>query len=132
MDLDLAKFGASALTDPEIAVPEGPDDGIPVTYVPARNTVFLSIALALAEARDIHDICIGVNGDRLFGLSGLSGRIHIGIRDDGQSGDPGRRGGTLIPYPHAADRLDQGRDHPRRGAVGSRLCDDCFVLPGRF
>ena len=61
MDLDLAQFGASALTDPEIAVPEGPDDGIPVTYVPARNTVFLSIALALAEARGIHDLCIGVN-----------------------------------------------------------------------
>ena len=61
MDLDLARFGASALTDPEIAVPQGPSDEIPVTYVPARNTVFLSIALALAEARSIHDICIGVN-----------------------------------------------------------------------
>lgn len=61
MNLDLAKFGGSALTDLEIAVPEGLDDGIPVTYVPARNTIFLSIALALAEARDIHDICIGVN-----------------------------------------------------------------------
>lgn len=61
MDLDLATFGASALTDPEIAVPEGPDDGIPATYVPARNTVFLSVALALAEARGVHDIYIGVN-----------------------------------------------------------------------
>ena len=61
MDLDLGRFGASALTDTGIAVPEGPDDGIPVTYVPARNIVFLSIALALAEARGIHDLCIGVN-----------------------------------------------------------------------
>ena len=61
MNLDLGRFGASALTDPGIAVPEGPEEGIPVTYVPARNIVFLSVALALAEARGIHDLCIGVN-----------------------------------------------------------------------
>ena len=61
MALDLGRFGASALTDTDIAVPCTPGDGIPVTYVPARNTVFLSVALALAEARGIHDLCIGVN-----------------------------------------------------------------------
>ena len=61
MELDLGRFGASALTDEDIAVPHEPEDGIPVTYVPARNTVFLSVALALAEARGIHDLCIGVN-----------------------------------------------------------------------
>lgn len=61
MELDLAQFGASALTDAALAVPEGPDAGIPATYVPARNTVFLSVALALAEARGIHDLCLGVN-----------------------------------------------------------------------
>lgn len=60
--LDLRQFGGSALTDANIAVPEGaPGTGIPVTYVPARNTVFLSLALAWAEVLDAHDIFIGVN-----------------------------------------------------------------------
>ena len=54
-------FGGSALTDPGIAVPEAPTTGIPVTYVPARNTVFLSLALAWSEVLGAHDIFIGVN-----------------------------------------------------------------------
>jgi 7-cyano-7-deazaguanine synthase len=61
MDIDLAMFGGSALTDPDIAVPEAPTTGIPVTYVPARNTVFLSLALAWSEVLGAHDIFIGVN-----------------------------------------------------------------------
>ena len=59
--LDLRKFGGSALTD-EIDVPkDGAGEGIPVTYVPARNTIFLSLALGLAEASGARDIFIGVN-----------------------------------------------------------------------
>lgn len=59
--LDLRAFGGSALTS-HIAVPkDGPGDGIPVTYVPARNTIFLSLALGLAEASGARDIFIGVN-----------------------------------------------------------------------
>jgi len=62
MTIDLAAFGGSALTDARIAVPEGPGTGgIPVTYVPARNTVFLSFALAWSEVLGAHDIFIGVN-----------------------------------------------------------------------
>jgi len=61
MHIDLAAFGGSALTDRAIAVPEGPTTGIPVTYVPARNTVFLSLALAWSEVLGAHDIFIGVN-----------------------------------------------------------------------
>ncbi|HBS27454.1 MAG TPA: 7-cyano-7-deazaguanine synthase QueC [Gammaproteobacteria bacterium] len=61
IDLDLAGIGGSALTDPDIAVPDTPSDGIPVTYVPARNTVFLSIALAWAEVLEAQNIYIGVN-----------------------------------------------------------------------
>jgi 7-cyano-7-deazaguanine synthase len=61
MNIDLAAFGGSALTDRGIAVPEGPTTGIPVTYVPARNTVFLSLALAWSEVLGAHDIFIGVN-----------------------------------------------------------------------
>jgi 7-cyano-7-deazaguanine synthase len=59
--LDLAQLGGSALTDPSIAVPERPTNGIPVTYVPARNTVMLAYALAFAEVLEACDIFIGVN-----------------------------------------------------------------------
>lgn len=59
--ISLDAFGGSALTDPSIAVPEHGGAGIPVTYVPARNTVFLSLALALAEVVAAERIVIGVN-----------------------------------------------------------------------
>lgn len=61
MTIDLAAFGGSALTDPSIAIPEAPSRGIPVTYVPARNTIFLAMALAWSEVLGAHDIFIGVN-----------------------------------------------------------------------
>lgn len=59
--LDLNGIGGSALTDPDIAVPETPSEGIPVTYVPARNTVFLSLALGWAEVLGARHLFIGVN-----------------------------------------------------------------------
>ncbi|HKL22792.1 MAG TPA: 7-cyano-7-deazaguanine synthase, partial [Tichowtungia sp.] len=63
VDIDLAAFGGSALTDINIDVPHGVDAGneIPITYVPARNTIFLSYALAWAEVLGSTDIFIGVN-----------------------------------------------------------------------
>lgn len=61
LKLDLSSIGGSALTDNRIDVPEEPTQGIPVTYVPARNTIFLSMALAWAEVLHAHDIFIGVN-----------------------------------------------------------------------
>ncbi len=61
VNIDLTVFGASALTDSDIAVPEAPTVGIPVTYVPARNTIFLSYALAKAEVLPASRIYIGVN-----------------------------------------------------------------------
>ncbi len=61
VDVDLTSIGGSALTDSGIPVPEEPTTGIPVTYVPARNTVFLSLALAYAEAISATDLFIGVN-----------------------------------------------------------------------
>lgn len=60
--VDLSAFGGSALTDKSAAIPvEGANAGIPATYVPARNTIMLSIALAWAETLQSHDIFIGVN-----------------------------------------------------------------------
>jgi 7-cyano-7-deazaguanine synthase len=61
VQLDLRCFGGSALTDRAIAVPETPTEGIPVTYVPARNTILLSMALAWAEVLGARDLFIGVN-----------------------------------------------------------------------
>ena len=59
--LDLRVFGGSALTDASIAVPTAPSEGIPVTYVPARNTIFLALALAYAEVRAADAIFTGAN-----------------------------------------------------------------------
>ena len=66
LPIDLAAFGGSALVDPSMPVPKDRSDadighGIPVTYVPARNTVFLSLALAMAETRGAEAIVLGVN-----------------------------------------------------------------------
>lgn len=61
MKIDLAALGGSALTDRSIAVPEAPTPGIPVTYVPARNTILLSLALAWAEVLGAQDIFFGAN-----------------------------------------------------------------------
>ena len=105
VDIDLATFGGSALTSDSLAVPKDrpADDmarGIPVTYVPARNTIFLSFALAFAEVLDASDIFIGVNAldysgypdcrpeyvdafERLANLAtaaAVEGRRHIRIR----------------------------------------------------
>ncbi|MBL8435477.1 MAG: 7-cyano-7-deazaguanine synthase QueC [Zoogloea sp.] len=60
--VDLGQFGGSALTDPALAVPTGgTDGGIPITYVPARNTIMLSIAMAWAEVLGARHIYVGVN-----------------------------------------------------------------------
>lgn len=61
VNIDLTGFGGSALTDNSIAVPEQESTGIPLTYVPARNTIMLSLALAWAEVLHAQDIFIGVN-----------------------------------------------------------------------
>jgi 7-cyano-7-deazaguanine synthase len=61
MGVDLAGIGGSALTDAGIAVPESPTQGIPITYVPARNTLLLSLALGWAEIVSAADIFVGVN-----------------------------------------------------------------------
>jgi 7-cyano-7-deazaguanine synthase len=59
--MDLNGIGGSALTDPSIEIPQAPSSGIPVTYVPARNTLFLALALGWAEVLGARDIFIGVN-----------------------------------------------------------------------
>ncbi len=61
MEVDLAGIGGSALTDAALAIPESPAAGIPITYVPARNTLMLALALGWAEVARATDIFVGVN-----------------------------------------------------------------------
>ena len=61
VDLNINQWGGSALTDLSLDIPTVSSDEVPITYVPARNTIFLSIALGFAEAVEAHDIFIGVN-----------------------------------------------------------------------
>jgi 7-cyano-7-deazaguanine synthase len=61
MQVDLAGIGGSALTDWSIPLPEQPAEGIPISYVPARNTMLLALALGWAEVLEAHDLVVGVN-----------------------------------------------------------------------
>jgi 7-cyano-7-deazaguanine synthase in queuosine biosynthesis len=88
MDVNLADIRGSALTDASLKVPETPTAGIPVTYVPARNTIMLSLALAWAEVLDAEAIFIGVNavdysvaGDTLVWIRSRSGASLMRIAD---------------------------------------------------
>jgi 7-cyano-7-deazaguanine synthase len=90
--LNLDGMGGSALTDTSIDIPEALGEGIPVTYVPARNTVFLSLALGWAEVLGARDIFIGVNAVDYSGYPDCRPRVHRVVRTHGQSGDQGWRG----------------------------------------
>ena len=94
--IGLDAFGGSALTG-DIAVPKGAvgrarwGSGIPVTYVPARNTIFLSFALAWAEVLESSRHLHRRQRARLLGLPGLPAGVHRGLRAHGQPGHQGRR-----------------------------------------
>ena len=133
--IDLRLFGGSALTA-DMAVPkdrplDAPEQGIPVTYVPARNTIFLSFALAWAEVLECSDIFIGVNALDYSGYPDCRPEYIAAYEQHGQPGDQGRRGGAAAPdHPHAADRADQGADHPARPGARRRLrADDHLLRP---
>lgn len=101
--IDLAAFGGSALTDDSLAVPESPSEGIPITYVPARNTIFLSYALGWAEVTRARDIFIGVNAVDYSGypdcrpdfIVSFETMANLATRA-GTEGDPIRIGTPLI------------------------------------
>ncbi|MBD3648743.1 MAG: 7-cyano-7-deazaguanine synthase QueC [Pseudomonadales bacterium] len=148
--IDLDAFGGSALTDHDIEVPEDPTDGIPVTYVPARNTVFLSYALAWAEVLGARQIFIGVNAVDYSGYpdcrpeyiaafqdmanlatrAGLEGRP-VGIRTpliDLSKEDSIRRGIALgVDY---ADTVSCYQLDEKGRACG--VCDSCRIRKRGF
>ena len=93
--IDLRHIGHSALTD-DLAVPKGRSvadmsDGIPITYVPARNTIFLSFALAWAEVLEAPDIFIGVNALDYSGYPDCRPEYIAAFEQMAQSGDEGGR-----------------------------------------
>lgn len=106
--LDLGAFGGSALTDPEIDVPTAPTTGIPVTYVPARNTIFLAYALAWAEVLPARDVFIGINAVDYSGypdcrpefIAAFERTANLGTRA-GVEGDPFRIHAPLVRWSKA-------------------------------
>ena len=90
LDVDLSAFGGSSLTS-DAAGAQGPRrsirDEIPSTYVPARNTVFLSLALGWAEVLGAHDIVIGVNALDYSGYPDCRPGVHRRVRAAGLAGD---------------------------------------------
>ena len=131
MDVDLGAFGGSALTDPAIPVPESPVEGVPVTYVPARNTVFLSFALAWSEVLGAHDIFIGVNAVDYSGypdcrpeyIAAFERMANLATRAGTEGLQP-----LFIRTP--ADPVEQGRHHPPGTDPGRGLFDHGVLLPG--
>lgn len=150
LPLDLTAFGGSALTG-NIDVPkEGVGDGIPVTYVPARNTVFLSLALAWAEAAGARDIFVGVNALDYSGYPDCRPEFIAAFEDLAnkatKAGVEGR-GFTLhaplqqmskadIAREAARLGLDAGMSHscydPAPGGEACGLCDACRLRAKGF
>jgi len=150
LPIDLTAFGGSALTA-DIDVPKGGvEDGIPVTYVPARNTVFLSLALAWAEAAGARDLFVGVNAldysgypdcrpDFIAAFEALANRAtKAGVEGDGFTIHAPLQHMTKADIAREAARLglDAGMSHscydpaPDGGACG--LCDACRLRAKGF
>ena len=127
IDIALSSFGGSALTD-DIEVPKHDDvaelegGGVPVTYVPARNTVFLSLGLAWAEVLGADDLFIGVNAVDYSGYPDCRPRVRVGLRGTGQPGHGrGHRGRQALSCARSVDGVGQGRDRGSGYGAGSGL-----------
>jgi len=150
LPLDLRAFGGSALTD-DIAVPkDGVGDGIPVTYVPARNLVFLSVTLAWAEALESRDIFIGVNALDYSGYPDCRPEFIAAFQDLAtmatKAGDEGESFRIQAPLQHLgkdeialeAQRLglDPGMSwscyDPAPDGRACGTCDSCRLRKGGF
>jgi 7-cyano-7-deazaguanine synthase len=150
LPLDLSAFGGSALTD-DIAVPKsGLGEGIPVTYVPARNTIFLSLALGWAEAAGARDLFIGVNALDYSGypdcrpefIAAFEGLAEIATKA-GVEGEPFK---IHAPLQHMtkADIVREGQRlgvdmgiswscyDPAPGSVHCGACDSCRLRAKGF
>ncbi len=128
--VDLTAIGGSALTDGAIAVPEAPAEGIPVTYVPARNTVFLALALGWAEVLDARDIFIGVNAVDYSGYPDCRPAFVDAFERLANLATKAGVEGRRFAHSRAPDRPEQGGDHPPGRGAWSRLRAHRLLLPG--
>ena len=135
-EIDLRLFGGSALTA-DIEVPKHDsadelDDSVPITYVPARNTVFLSFALAWAETLQADDLFIGVNALDFSGYPDCRpDYIHAYQAMANLATVRGSRGPPPA-HPYAADQPDEGRDDPTRRRPWRGLRADAVLLRPQF
>ncbi len=131
MRVDLAGIGGSALTDARVAVPETPQPGIPVTYVPARNTLFLSLALGWAEVIGANDIFVGVNAVDYSGYPDCRPAFIQEFEKLARIATKAGIEGRALQDSRAADRDDQGGHHPSGLAARRGFQRDRFLLSGR-
>jgi len=128
LTMPIGQFGHSALTDPGIAVPENPTDGIPVTYVPARNTVFLACALGYAEVLGAQHIYIGVNAVDYSGYPDCRPEFIEGFealaRLATKAGTEGREFTIHAPLQHMT-KADIAREAQRLG-LDAALSHSCY------
>ena len=134
--IDLRAIGGSALTDDAIDVPrhasaDEVSSDIPVTYVPARNLIFLSFAVAHAEVAGASGIHIGVNAVDYSGYPDCRPEFIASFASTANLATPRRGAGLGAGDLHAPDRHDQGPDHPRGRGTGRGLRDDALVLRPR-
>ena len=132
MQVDLAGIGGSALTDsPHRGSRAAPGQGIPVTYVPARNTMMLSLALGWAEVAGARDIFMGVNAVDYSGYPDCRpefiARSSTLARLATKAGVEGAQFTIHTPLIH----WSKARDHPRGHAPGRGLLADGVLLPGQ-
>jgi 7-cyano-7-deazaguanine synthase len=150
MSVDLAGIGGSALTDPALSVPEAPTTGIPVTYVPARNTMLLALALAWAEVLGASDMFVGVTAVDFSGypdcrpafIAAFEQLARLATKA-GVEGAPLRVHAPLISLPKAdiiARGTALGVDYAltvscyqadERG-MACRVCDSCRIRAAGF
>ena len=131
VSLDIGWMGGSALTDPNIPVPLTPSAGIPLTYVPARNTIFLAIALGWAEVLEARAIFIGANAVDYSGYPDCRPAFIQAFEHLANLATRAGVEGRGFWHPCAPHFPDQGRDHPDRSAPGGGLFPDPVVLPSR-
>ena len=133
VSVDLARIGGSALTS-DMPVPKDraiDTAEIPTTYVPARNTVFLSLALAWAEVVGAHDIAIGANALDYSGYPDCRPELPAGVRAARGAGHPRGRRGRRSAHPRPAAAHEQGRHHSRWPRARPRLRADTQLLRSR-
>lgn len=132
VQLDTSAWGGSALTDDSIDIPAGgTEGGIPATYVPARNSIFLAVALGVAEARQLDSVWIGVNAIDYSGYPDCRPEFIEAFRAVAATGQKRGSGRQSHPDRRTAHRSDQGGDRALGQRARCSAAPDLVVLSGR-